>query len=54
MIISTFNKHWMSCNVKINPCFQRVDDDDDGGKKTVYNTVGPNVCMGDHKVKTGL
>lgn len=42
-------------NVKINPCFQRVDDDDDdGGKTTVYNTVGPNVCMGDHKVKTGL
>lgn len=43
-------------NGKINPCFQRVDDDgdDDGGKKTVYNTVGPNVCMGDHKVKTGL
>ncbi|TNM90249.1 hypothetical protein fugu_004483 [Takifugu bimaculatus] len=25
------------------------DDDDDGGKKIVYNTVGPNVCMGDHK-----
>lgn len=47
----------MACvaNVKLNPCFQRVGDGDgDGGRKIVYNTVGPNVCMGDHKVKTGL
>lgn len=23
---------------------------DDGEKSVVYNTMGPNVCMGDHKV----
>lgn len=23
---------------------------DDGERGVVYNTVGPNVCMGDHKV----
>ena len=38
-------------NEKINSSFKKEDDDD--GKKIVYNTVGPNVCMGDHKVKTG-
>lgn len=40
-------------NEKINSCFKKEDGDDDG-KQIVYNTVGPNVCMGDHKVKTGL
>lgn len=40
-------------NEKIHSCFKKEDGDDDG-KQIVYNTVGPNVCMGDHKVKTGL
>lgn len=26
--------------------FQR----EDGEKNVVYNTMGPNICMGDHKV----
>ncbi|CAF95325.1 unnamed protein product, partial [Tetraodon nigroviridis] len=30
--------------------FIHKKEDDDDGKKVVYNTVGPNVCMGDHKV----
>uniref|UniRef100_H3CLB5 inositol-polyphosphate 5-phosphatase n=1 Tax=Tetraodon nigroviridis TaxID=99883 RepID=H3CLB5_TETNG len=29
--------------------FIHKKEDDDDGKKVVYNTVGPNVCMGDHK-----
>lgn len=37
-------------NEKINSSFQKNDGDDDDEKKIVYNTVGPNVCMGDHKV----
>lgn len=42
-------------NEKINSSFKKEDGDgDDDGKKIVYNTVGPNVCMGDHKVRTGL
>lgn len=36
---------------KIHSSFKNEDDDD--GKRIVYNTVGPTVCMGDHKVKTG-
>lgn len=31
----------------VNPSFQS----EDGEKSIVYNTVGSNVCMGDHKVK---
>ncbi|MEQ2200264.1 hypothetical protein XENOCAPTIV_026328 [Xenoophorus captivus] len=27
----------------------RRDDDDDDAQSVVYNTIGPNVCMGDHK-----
>lgn len=30
----------------VNPSFQS----EDGEKSVVYNTVGSNVCMGDHKV----
>lgn len=31
----------------VNPSFFQSED---GEKSVVYNTVGSNVCMGDHKV----
>lgn len=33
-------------DLQVHSSFQR----DDGEKSVVYNTMGPNVCMGDHKV----
>lgn len=32
-------------DIEVYSFFQR-----DGERSIVYNTVGPNVCMGDHKV----
>lgn len=36
--------------IKVTSSLQR----NDGDKSVLYNTVGPNVCMGDHKVKVEL
>lgn len=52
----SFNAECHSDCCKILTCPNDVEvyfsfqSDEDDERSVVYNTVGPNVCMGDHKV----